>query len=41
MPYGYIYKLTDTITGKIYIGAKLGNKINYSYFGSFFAFLKI
>ena len=34
MPYGYIYKLTDTITGKIYIGAKLGNKINYSYFGS-------
>lgn len=32
--YGYIYKLTDKKSNKIYIGAKTGSKIIPSYFGS-------
>lgn len=34
MNYGYVYKLTHIKSGKIYIGAKTGNKVNKSYYGS-------
>ena len=33
-PYGYIYKITNNVNGKIYIGQKKGRQVVESYYGS-------